>query len=78
VVRFGAMTTGQYFVIRMTDLGRQLGLEVREPLSYQEARDRGIRRDVRAKSNTLYAVDGPTYPNERGAMVTEHHLCHKA
>jgi hypothetical protein len=28
------------------------------------------------KSDTEYAVDGPTYP-ENGTLVTEHHVCKK-
>lgn len=29
------------------------------------------------KSDTEYAVDGPTYPQD-GKMVTEHHICKKS
>jgi hypothetical protein len=78
-VRFGAMTTGQYFTIRMADTGSGGwgwtyvslfgGRRSSPPAGYDA-------RFVR-KSDTMYAIDGPTYQNDRNVTVTEHHVCHK-
>jgi hypothetical protein len=76
-VRFGAMSTGQYFVIRMTDTPTGWGWKYvslfRAPGADSSPYDATFTR----KSDALYTVDGPTYPNERGAIVTEHHVCKK-
>jgi hypothetical protein len=78
-VRFGAMTTGQYFTIRMTDTGsggwgwRYVSLF---PVKGRAAS--GYDTVFTHKSDTVYAVDGPTYRDESGATVTEHHVCRKS
>lgn len=77
-VRFGAMTTGQYFAIRMTDTAD--GGWSWKYVSFFK-RTRPETPDVDAtftkRSDTEYTVDGPTYP-ENGQTVTEHHVCRKA
>jgi hypothetical protein len=77
-VRFGAMTTGQYFVIRMNDTGNG-GWGWKYVSLFPRSRPETAGYDARfaRQSDTLYTIDGPTYPNERGSMVTEHHVCHK-
>jgi hypothetical protein len=78
-VRFGAMTTGQYFAIRMNDagdgnwawryvsfFGRRSGNSAKPDATFTK------------KSESQYTVDGPTYPGENGKMETEHHICRKA
>lgn len=77
-VRFGAMTTGQYFAIRMRDLGdggwawKYVSFfPLRRPLKPGDDA-RFLRR-----SGTRYTIDGPTYPGPAGALVTEHHTCLK-
>lgn len=76
-VRFGVMTTGQYFLIRMTDTPSGWGWRYagvfktrRQPPGYDTVFAR--------KSDSSYTVDGPTYPGDKGTMVTEHHRCRKA
>jgi len=76
-VRFGAMTTGQYFLIRMTDTPGGWGWKYSgifstrpEPSDYDTVFTR--------VSDSYYTVDGPSYPNAKGVTVTEHHQCRKA
>lgn len=78
-VRFGAMTTGQYFAIRMRDSAPggwtwnyvNFFRPVRPSTSTPDA-------TFTKKSDTEYAVDGPTYKeNSAGPAVTEHHICKK-
>jgi hypothetical protein len=77
-IRFGAMTTGQYFIIRMIDLGNGSWgwkyVRLFPPARPQRA---GYDATFTRRSDTLYAIDGPTYPNDRGTMVSEHHVCRK-
>jgi hypothetical protein len=78
-VRFGAMTTGQYFAIRMVDTGtggwRWTYVSFFGPRKHLPPS--GYDATFTRKSDTLYTVDGPTYPKS-GAMVTEHHVCRKS
>lgn len=77
-VRFGAMTTGQYFAIRMTDTKND-GWAWKY-VSFFSRRLRATSRPdttFTKRSNVEYAVDGPTYP-AGGKMVTEHHICRKS
>ena len=78
-VRFGAVSTGQYFAMRMIDDGAGgwnvtyvslLGRRRSSPPPGYDA------RFVR-ESDTMYTIDGPTYPNAQNVTVTEHHVCHK-
>lgn len=78
-VRFGAMTTGQYFAIRMTDDGHGgWGWTYVSFFRRKKPEGSGFDASLTRMSDTEYHVDGPTYPNEKGAMVTEHHVCHKS
>jgi hypothetical protein len=77
-VRFGAMTTGQYFAIRMNDAGE--GNWTWKYVTFFN-RTKPETPDPDAtftkKSDTEYTVDGPTYPMS-GRTVTEHHVCRKS
>lgn len=76
-VRFGAMTTGQYFAIRMADDGS--GGWVWKYVSFfprKTAETAGSDAALTKRSDSEYAVDGPTYP-VKGVAVTEHHDCKK-
>ena len=77
-VRMGAMTTGQYFIIRMADTPDGWGWKYvsafRPPRPDNAAFDTVFSR----KSDTYYTVDGPTYRSDKGVMETEHHQCRKA
>jgi hypothetical protein len=76
-VRFGVMSTGQYFAIRMTDSGD--GGWSWKYISFSKNRKpetSGSDATFTKKSNSEYAVDGPSY-EENGTQVTEHHLCKK-
>jgi hypothetical protein len=75
-VRFGAMSTGQYFVIRMTDTGSGWRWKYVGVFS-RKAPSPGYDATFTRKTDALYTVDGPTYRDKRGVMVTEHHDCRK-
>jgi hypothetical protein len=78
-VRFGAMSTGQYFAIRMTDMGD--GGWTWKYTSFfkrQKPETAGSDATFTKKSDSEYMVDGPTYEqNGTGPTVTEHHICKK-
>lgn len=77
-VRFGAMTTGQYFAIRMADTGGGgWGWTYVSLFPGKPRVTSGYDTTLTRKSHTVYAVDGPTYQDESGATVTEHHVCRK-
>ena len=76
-VRFGAMTTGQYFAIRMNDDGQ--GGWLWHYISFfpsGRAPKPGADAAFKRVSDTRYVIDGPTYP-ANGTIVTEHHFCAK-
>ena len=76
-VRFGAMSTGQYFAIRMTDVGDS-GWSWKYVSFFKRVTPETPDSDATftRKSASEYAVDGPTYP-ENGTLVTDHHICKK-
>jgi hypothetical protein len=76
-LRFGVMTTGQYFAIRMRDNGD--GGWAWTYVSLFRPRPETVKPDAvfLRVSDTEYRVDGPTYPDAGGAAVTEHHVCKK-
>jgi hypothetical protein len=76
-VRFGVMSTGQYFAIRMTESGDG-GWSWKYVSFFKRVTPETPESDATftKKSATEYAVDGPTYP-ENGKLVTEHHVCKK-
>jgi hypothetical protein len=76
-VRFGAMSTGQYFAIRMTDSGD--GGWSWKYVSFfktQTPEAPGSDATFTRKSDSEYVVDGPSY-EANGTRVTEHHVCKK-
>jgi hypothetical protein len=75
-VRFGALSTGQYFAIRMTDTADGWSWKY---VSFRPARNPespGIDATFTKKSATEYEVQGPSY-EQNGTRVTEHHVCKK-
>jgi hypothetical protein len=76
-VRFLALSTGDYFPIRMTDAGdggwswKYVSLFPRKTPETP-----GSDATFTKKSDSEYMVDGPTYPKD-GTLVTEHHVCKK-
>jgi hypothetical protein len=76
-VRFGGMSTGQYFAIRMTDAGDG-GWEWKYVSFFKRSTPETPGSDATfiKKSDTQYVIDGPTYPKD-GKPVTEHHVCKK-
>ena len=77
-VRFGAMTTGQYFVIRMADTPGGWGWTYIRLFGKQRAARQQYDTTFDRTSNASYRIDGPTYPDAKGTMVTEHHRCNKS
>ena len=78
-IRFGAMTTGQYFALRMTDTSPTTSSWQYLPL-VRTANPQLPKTDAvfTKKSDAEYTVDGPTYKlNGTGPTVTEHHDCKK-
>jgi hypothetical protein len=75
-VRFGAMSNGDYFAIRMTDNGS--GWSWKYVTFFKRSKPETPAADATftKKSNSEYTVDGPTYP-QNGTLVTEHHTCRK-
>lgn len=76
-VRFGVMTTGQYFAIRMTETANGWGWKYVSLFPSTRAVTADFDATFTRESDTAYRIDGPTYPNEKGVTVTEHHQCAK-
>lgn len=78
-VRFGAMTTGQYFAIRMTPTPNG-GWNWKYLSFFSRKHAETFKPDAvfTRRSDAVYTVDGPTYRNEANDIVTEHHICRKA
>jgi len=76
-VRFGAMSTGQYFAIRMTDTGDNgWSWKYVSFFTTQQPERPGSDATFTKKSDSEYVVDGPSY-EQKGTRVTEHNLCNK-
>ncbi|TMH20358.1 MAG: hypothetical protein E6H64_10800 [Betaproteobacteria bacterium] len=76
-VRFGVMSTGQYFAIRMTDTGDSgWSWKYVSFFKTQQPEAPGSDATFTKKSNVEYTVDGPSY-EQNGTRVTEHHVCKK-
>lgn len=78
-IRFGALSTGQYFTMRMSS--RPNGGWAWTYVSFFRNRKLPLRPDASLTklSPMRYRIDGPTYPDEiTRALVTEHHVCTKA
>ena len=76
-VRFGVISTGQYFAIRMTDTDD--GGWSWKYVSFfktQNPETPGSDATFSKKSDSEYVVDGPSY-EQNGTRVTEHHVCKK-
>ena len=76
-VRFGAMSNGQYFAIRMT--GTDSGWSWKYVSFFKTSRPEtpGSDATFTKKTDSEYAVDGPSYTKD-GLPVTEHHVCKKS
>ena len=76
-VRFGVMSTGKYFAIRMTENGDS-GWSWKYVSFFKRKTPETADSDATftKKSSSEYVVDGPTYPKD-GALVMEHHVCKK-
>lgn len=76
-VRFGVLSTGQYFAIRMTDAGDG-GWSWKYVSFFKRSTPETADSDATfsKKSNSEYVVDGPSY-EEDGKPVREHHVCKK-
>lgn len=69
-VRFGAMSTGQYFAM--------VGKRAEDTWSWTYVLPGQSGSAVYAKkSDSEFTVEGPSYP-ENGKVVTEHHTCRKS
>lgn len=77
-VRFGAMTTGQYFAIAMRDTPNA-GWDWKYVSFFSPRRTPTAKPDAHfaKRSDTRYTIDGPTYPGASGVIETEHHICTK-
>jgi hypothetical protein len=77
-VRFGAISTGQYFAIRMTEMPNG-GWAYKYVSFFNRQQPETPESDATftKKSDSEYVVDGPSYP-ENGVRVTEHHVCRKS
>jgi hypothetical protein len=76
-VRFGTMSSGKYFAIRMTETGDG-GWSWKYVSFFKRATPETADSDATftKKSDSEYVVDGPTYKLD-GTLVTEHHVCKK-
>ena len=76
-VRFGAISNGQYFAIRMTDMPNG-GWSYKYVTFFNRQQPETSDSDATftKRSDSEYIVDGPSYP-ENGVRVTEHHVCRK-
>jgi hypothetical protein len=76
-VRFGAISTGQYFAIRMTDTPNG-GWSYKYVSFFNRQQPETSDSDATftKRSDSEYIVDGPSYP-ANGVRVTEHHVCRK-
>ena len=76
-VRFGAISTGQYFAIRMADKPDG-GWSYKYVSFFNRQQPETLDSDATftKKSDSEYVVEGPSYP-DNGVRVTEHHVCRK-
>jgi hypothetical protein len=75
-VRFGAISTGQYFAIRMTDMPSGWSYKYVSFFNRQQPETSDSDATFTKKSDSEYVVEGPSYP-ENGVRVTERHVCRK-
>ena len=77
-VRFGMLSTGEYFAIRMTDTQPAGSWNWKYVTFFkrQKPESPGPDATLIKKSDTSYEITGPTYA-QNGKTVTEHHVCTK-
>jgi hypothetical protein len=75
-VRFGTLTNGDYFIIRMTDTPDGWSWKYVSLTPRRTPETPGSDATFTKKSDVEYVVDGPTY-DQNGTSVTEHHDCKK-
>jgi len=76
-IRFGAISNGQYFAIRMTDTpDGGWSYKYVSLFNRQQPETADSDATFTKKSDSEYTVEGPSYP-ENGVRVTEHHVCRK-
>ena len=78
-VRFLVLSTGEYFAMRMTETSAG-GWSWKYVSFFPTQKPESPNSDatLTKKSDTEYAIDGPSYPeNGTGPIVTEHHICKK-
>jgi hypothetical protein len=75
-VRFFAMSDGMWFAIRMTQTDSGFDWKYVSLSKDRKPEAPGSDATLTRRSDTEYAIDGPTYP-QNGAPVTEHHICRK-
>jgi hypothetical protein len=77
-VRFGALSNGDYFAIRISDAPdgswRYKYVSFFKQTSPETPEDDAV---FSRKGDSEYTVDGPSY-KENGVLVREHHTCKKA
>lgn len=75
-VRFGAISNGQYFAIRMTETPGGWSWKYVSFFRREQPETADADATFTKKSDAEYVVDGPSYPQD-GVRVTEHHRCAK-
>jgi hypothetical protein len=75
-VRFFAMSDGMWFAIRMTGTDSGFSWKYVSLSKDRKPETPGSDATLTRRSDTEYAIDGPTYP-QNGVTVTEKHVCRK-
>jgi hypothetical protein len=76
-VRFGAMSTGDYFAIRMNETGDGWAWKYVTFFVRKTPEMPGSDATFTKKSDSEYVIDGPGYEKD-GTLVREHHICKKS
>jgi hypothetical protein len=75
-VRFGILSTGQYFAIRMTETDGGWSWKYVSFFSRSTPETADSDATFTKRSDSEYVVDGPSY-KQGSALVREHHVCKK-
>jgi hypothetical protein len=75
-VRFLALSTGEYFALRLTEKDGGWSWKYVSFFPRKSAETSEPDAILTRKSDSEYSIEGPTYP-QGGQMVTEHHQCKK-
>ena len=70
------MSDGFWAAMRMTETDSGFSWKYVSLSKDRKPETPGTDATLTRRSDTEYAIDGPTYP-ENGVSVTEHHLCRK-